>query len=204
MTRVPLDMTQAPLRTVRPKDLAEIYANPRAEIARMVEQDAVTRLAYGYFIVTPDDQGKGWKPTIETAAAGIAAAIFGQRNMVLMGVTAARIHLAIPRAIGVAVVAGPRQHRPINLEGGGKVLFVARDVDGLDARLETLETGQALVTTPEQTILDLAKRPDLGDAATEAHAAIRNLLERADREKLTRLAHAQRATAALEQIEALR
>ncbi|WP_216822863.1 type IV toxin-antitoxin system AbiEi family antitoxin [Aeromicrobium sp. A1-2] len=170
----------------------------------MVEQGAVTRLAYGYFIVTPDDQGDGWKPTIETAAAGIAAAIFGQRNMVLMGVTAARVHLAIPRAIGVAVIAAPRQHRPVKLEDGGKVRFVARDVDGLDARLETLETGQALVTTPEQTLLDLAKRPDLGDLATEAHAAVRNLAGRADWEKLTRLAHRQRARAALEQIEALR
>lgn len=204
MTRPPLALTQAPLRTLRPKDLADLYVNPRAEMARMIDAGAVKRLAYGYVVATPDDQGHGWKPTIEAAGAGIAAAIFGQRNVVLMGVSAARVHQAIPRAIGNVVVAVPRQHRPIELEDGGQVLFVARNTDGLDARLETFETGQALVTTVEQTLLDLTKRPELGGDVNEAREAMRNLLPRINEDRLARLAHEQRTVTALEHIEALR
>ena len=135
------------MRTMRTKDLAGVYAYPRVQIARLVEQGAVVRVAHGYAVAVPDDQDSDWKPTVEEAAAGI---------------TAARIHQAIPRALGNAVIAVPRQHRPIALEGGGKVLFVARAAERLDARLETLESGRALVTTLEQTMLDLAKRPTLG------------------------------------------
>lgn len=201
MTRPPLAITQAPLRTVRPKDLAGVYAQPRVQIARLAERGAVKRLAHGYVMATPDDQGPDWKPTVEAAAAGIAVAIFGQRDVVLMGITAARIHQAIPRALGNAVVAAPRQHRPIRLEDGGQVIFVVRDTAHLDARLERLENGRALVTTPEQTMLDLAKRPELGEARDEARAALVNLLPRVDLEKVKRLAHEQRAAAALELIE---
>jgi predicted transcriptional regulator of viral defense system len=205
MTRLPLALTQAPLRTFRPKDLADTYVNPRTEIARMAEQGAVKRLAYGYFVAAPDDQAAGWKPTVEAAAAGIGAAIFGQRHIVLMGITAARIHQAIPRVVGNAIVATPRQHRPIALEDGGQVLFVARDTTKLDARLETLETGRALVTTPEQTMLDLAKRPELGGMPDEAGVALVNFAAQADWDKLERLAREQRlAAAALKRIEALR
>jgi predicted transcriptional regulator of viral defense system len=205
MARLPLALTQAPLRTLRPKDLADHYANPRVEIARMAKQGAVKRLAYGYFVATPDDQAAGWKPAIEAAAAGIAAAIFGQRDIVLMGITAARIHQAIPRAVATAIVATPHQHRPVTLEDGGQVLFVARDTARLDARLETLETGRALVTTPEQTMLDLAKRPELGGAPDEARAALANFAPRANWDKVERLAREQRLAAhVLKRIEALR
>ncbi|WP_396041202.1 type IV toxin-antitoxin system AbiEi family antitoxin [Aeromicrobium sp. UC242_57] len=182
-----MELTQAPLRTVRPKDLADRYVNPRAALARMATQGAVVRLAHGYFVATPDDQSAHWKPTMEAAAAGIASAIFGQRDIVLMGITAARIHHAIPRALGSAVVASPRQHRPVALDGGGRVIFVARDTIALDARLEALETGRALVTTPEQTLLDLAKRPDLGGARDEALSALSNLASRVTWDKVDRL-----------------
>ena len=204
MARLPLEFTRAPMRTVRPKDLAGVYAYPRVQIARLVEQGAVVRVAHGYAVAVPDDQDRDWKPTVEEAAAGIAAAIFGQRQTVLMGITAARIHQAIPRALGNAVVAVPHQHRPIALEGGGKVLFVARATERLDARLETLETGRALVTTPEQTMLDLAKRPTLGGAPEEAQAALFNLLPRVDVAKIEHLARAQRALTVWHEIEKLR
>lgn len=201
MARTPMKFTQAPMRTVRPKDLAGVFAYPRVQIARLVEQGAAVRLAHGYAVAVPDDQGPDWKPTIEEAAAGIAATIFGQRHVVLMGITAARIHQAIPRALGNAVVAVPHQHRPIALAGGGRVLFVTRATERLDARLETLETGRVLVTTPEQTLLDLAKRPTLGDAPDEARAAVVNLLARVDRAKVERLARAQRALTVWHEIE---
>ena len=203
MTRLPLELTQAPLRTVRPRDLAHRYVNPRAQLARWANTGAVTRVAHGYLVTTPDDQGKDWKPTIEAAAAGIAAAIFGQQNVVLMGVTAARIHHVIARAIGNAVVAVPRQHRPVELEDGGRVMFVVRDTGQLQARLETLETGKALVTTPEQTMIDLAKRPNLGGVPQEARDALKNLVPLVDLEKVERLAQQQHTIKAWEIIRAL-
>ena len=125
-----------------------MFAYPRVQIARLLEQGAAVRLAHGYAVAVPDDQGPDWRPTIEEAAVGIAATIFGQRHVVLLWVTAARIHHAIPRALGNSVVAVPHQHRPIALAGGGRVLFVTRATERLAARLETLETGRVLVTTP--------------------------------------------------------
>lgn len=204
MARLPLTMTRAPLRTVRPQDLNNLYAQPRSALANWIDQGVAKRVAHGYVMAVPDDEGADWEPTVEAAAAGIAAAIFGHRNCVLMGVSAARVHQAIPRAIGNAVVAAPRQHRPIALASGGKVVFVMRQTDRLEARLERLEVGSVLVTTPEQTILDLAKRPDLGSVADEAEAAIRNLLPRVDFARTHRLAQEQRMAAALEKITAIR
>jgi hypothetical protein len=57
--------------------------------------------------------------------------------------------------------------------------------------------GPALVTTPEQTILDLARRPSLGGAEDEVPDAVRILLARSDSDLLGELAKAQRARASL-------
>jgi predicted transcriptional regulator of viral defense system len=54
----------------------------------------------------------------------------------------------------------------------------------------------ALVTGVEQTVLDLAHRPDLGGVLEEAHAAARALVARADADLIDRLARAQRLGAA--------
>jgi len=61
----------------------------------------------------------------------------------------------------------------------------------------TTELGQCLVTTPEQTVLDLAHRPDLGHVAEEVQAAITALLPRCDQRTLERIAAEQRLKAAL-------
>lgn len=200
----PALITHAPLRTVRPKDLAEVYTNPRAVIAHHLGTGALVRLAPGYVMAIPDDKTPTWHPTLETAGAAIATAIYGANDTVLMGLTAARIHGALPRAIGDVVVAVPRQHRPIRLEAGGTLHFVQRDTDALDARLETVEVGRALVTTVEQTALDLARRPELGGHPDEATVALNNLLPRLDHDRLVRIAAQQYGMgAALERIEAL-
>ncbi len=59
------------------------------------------------------------------------------------------------------------------------------------------ELGPTLVTTPEQTVLDLARRPNLGDAAGDVRDAVRVLITRADEGRLAELAAAQRARASL-------
>lgn len=200
----PHQVRRAPLRTVRPKDLAGTYTNPRAVIAHHLGTGALIRLAPGYVMAVPDDKGPTWRPTPEAAGAGVATAIHGPDHIVLMGLTAARVHGALPRALGCVVIAVPRQHRPITLLNGGTLQFVQRDTDALDASLQSLDVGRALVTTVEQTTLDLVRRPMLGGHPDEARAAVHSLLPRLDQERLHRLATTQHGMGtALGRIKAL-
>ncbi|MBC9226320.1 hypothetical protein GL325_08305 [Aeromicrobium sp. 636] len=194
------DVARAQLRAVRPVNLADKYANPRALLRHHAANGELIRLAPGYYMAPPDDQPLTWRPTIETATAAIATTAYPGEEIVLMGLTAARIHGALPRAIGVGIVAVPRQHAPITLDDGGRVVFVARDTARLDAVRMPVETGRVLVTTVEQTVLDLARRPKLGGLEVEARAAIANLMPRVDTEHLLELAdehHFGRRAAAL-------
>lgn len=137
-------------------------------------------------------------PTLEAAAFGIAAADYGP-DAVLMGLSAARLHGAIPRALAVAVVAVPKQRPVLNLsDRAAHVRFVRRDVGRLDAERLPTDLGTALATGVEQTLLDLAHRPDLGGAEDEAWAAVAALWPRADHDMLEFLAGRQRLRAALE------
>jgi predicted transcriptional regulator of viral defense system len=202
-TSVPAVLAGAPLRTIRATDAGTTYAFPGPELARLADRGLLQRVANGYYIVVPQDMiGREWVPSVEVAAAGIASAIYGATHAVLMGISAARVLGAIPRALGTAVVAVPDQHRPIRLKDRQSVVrFVKRDTDRLDAeRIET-PLGAALVTTPEQTILDLAHRPQLGDAQDEVPAAIAMLYQRSDHQRLKALAGDQRLTASLRRAE---
>jgi hypothetical protein len=160
-------------------------------------------VADGYYVVVPSEMvGRPWLPGLEAAAAGIASAIYGPDNAVLMGVSAARILGAIPRALATAVVAAPKQHRPISLTDRSAVVqFVKRDTHSLDAERVPTPLGSALVTTPEQTILDLAHRPSLGDAEVEVPSAIAALYERSDKKRIQAIAVDQRLMASLRRAE---
>ncbi|MEV0298242.1 type IV toxin-antitoxin system AbiEi family antitoxin [Nocardia sp. NPDC050710] len=202
-TLLPSELWRAPLRTVRPQDLADIYAQPRPEIARLVDRGVLHRVAHGYYIIVPPDYiGRTWLPGLEAAAAGIASSIYGADQIVVMGISAARMLGAVPRALATAVVAVPSQHRPIALtDRSARVRFVRRDTDALDAeRIET-SLGPTLVTTPEQTVLDLARRPELGNAETEVRSAIETLYRRSDSARLIQLANDQRLGVALRRVE---
>lgn len=198
-TAVPRELAASPLRTLRPRDAEGVYAQPRGEMRRLERRGVLHRLAHGYYVVVPQDQtGTGWMPTLEAAAAGIATADFGPANAILMGVSAARLHGAIPRAIGTAVVAVPAQRAAIELaDRAATVRFVRRDTARLDAERMSTELGPTLATTPEQTILDLARRPDLGGAEDQVRDAVRILIARTDDNQLEQLAMAQRARASL-------
>ena len=191
---VPEGIRRAPLRTVRPQDLQAVYSRPRPQLARLVNRGVVIRLATGYYMAPPDTAAPGWTPGIETAGLAIAAAIFGADHAVLTGLSAARIHGAIPRALDVATVAVARQHRPVQFAFGGSLRFVKRPVDRLDARLERLdELGLGLVTTEEQTALDLVhQRPNQVLAPSDLRERVSVLLQRIDRERLAELATVQR------------
>jgi hypothetical protein len=117
----------------------------------------------------------------------------------LMGLSAARLHGALPRGLAVAVVAVPKQRPVLHLlDRDARVIFVRRATDRLDAERVGTELGTALVTTIEQTVLDLAHRPELGEVPAEARAAAAALLPRADGALLAELAGEQRLRAALD------
>jgi predicted transcriptional regulator of viral defense system len=199
-------ITTAPLRTFRTRDLDTIYTQPNVQLHRLVQQGAVRRVAHGLYYSVPDDKPDTWVPTVEALGAGVATALFGEQVPVLMHLTAARLHGALPRAIGQVFVAAPKQHRAVQIHDIGQrdavVVFIQRKVDELDALLLSTDLGDALVTTLEQTVLDLAKRPQLGGMPDECHAAIRGLFPRCDDTTLAALAREQRMQRTLDRIRA--
>lgn len=183
-------ITAAPLRTVRPVMLEGHYANPRKELIRMRNAGQVVQIAPGTYTAKPDDipRETTWRPTLEEAAMAYATAQYANRIPVLYGIGAARFHHAIPRAIGVTVIAVPEQHRPVTMTDGGRIIFTTTDVNRLEARYEKGRIGGFLVTTPEQTLLDLLDRPNLGGMPAEATAAARTLTATVDHERVHQLA----------------
>ncbi|MEV6965579.1 type IV toxin-antitoxin system AbiEi family antitoxin [Hamadaea sp. NPDC051192] len=198
---LPLELAQAPLRTLRPRDVT-VYAHARPQLARLAESGLLHRLAPGFYAVVPQDRvGGNWLPSLEGVAAGIAAVEFGVGRYALMGMTAARLHRAVPRAIAVASVAAPRRRESLRLtDRPATIRFFVRDIDVMQA--ETLQTdmGPCLVTTPEQTVLDLAHLAVGDDSPQEAESAIRALLPRCDRETLDEIAAGQRLKRALDRV----
>ncbi|SDP10560.1 Transcriptional regulator, AbiEi antitoxin, Type IV TA system [Klenkia soli] len=204
MTSVPTAITQAPFRTIRPQDLATVYTQPNVQLTRLTRGGRVRKAAPGLYYALPDDRDTTWLPTLEAVAAGAATALYGDQVPVLMHLTAARLHGALPRAVGLAVVAVPTRRRPLRLldRPDAVLTFVTRDVDGLDAVLMPTDLGRVLVTTPEQTVLDLARRPQLGDLPDEVREAVRALLPRCAPDRLDQLAGAQRMARTLNRVRA--
>lgn len=202
-TPLPAALARVPLRTIRPRDATAVYPHPRAQLARLAERGLLHRLTDGYYAVVPQDMvGRQWMPGLEAAAAGIGAAVYGADDVVVMGISAARLHGAIPRALATAIIAVPQQHRPITLaDRPATVRFVRRQTSELDAELIRTELGPTLVTTPEQTVLDLAHRPGLGGAETDVPAAVTALYARSDKTRLQTLAAEQRRLASLRRAE---
>ena len=184
--RVPAVIAGAPLRTVRPVMLRELYANPEKELVRMRDAGTLTRVAHGTYVAKPDrvPPEQAWKPPLEEAAMAYATAAYGDRVPVLMSLGAARQWHAIPRAIGVTVIAVPTQHRPVHLATGGTVVFTVRDLAAMATVPVQTGLGPLLVTTVEQTLVDLIVRPDLGGMPDEAAAAARALRDRVDGDRL--------------------
>jgi hypothetical protein len=190
---------------LRPKDAAGVYAHPRAELARLARNHAATAITTGYYALAPMHRlgDPAWRPAIDAAGLAIAQADYGVDAVALVSVSAARHYGAIPRALGVSVVAVPKQRSAISTVVG-RVVFTRRDVSGLDVQKISTELADGWVTTPEQTMLDLAARPDLGQLArAEVDGAIRALYQQADMSQVQELAAAQRGTAALRRIRRL-
>jgi predicted transcriptional regulator of viral defense system len=189
-------------RVLRPTDAEDTYHNPRAEFARLERAGALHRLAPGLYAAVPDDRiGRAWQPSLEAAALGIAGTGGHTADSALMGISAARVHDAIPRALNVAIVAVERHRRTLELtDRRAAIHFVRRDVARLDLQRHRTELGQGWITTVEQTLLDLAARPDLGGAPDAAREAIPALFPRADMPLLQELATRLRRRSTLDAI----
>lgn len=189
-------IARAPMRTVRATDLAGVYAFPGPALAALARRGVVHRLAHGiYCAVPPEYAGDTWRPSLEAATAAIATALYGDHVPVLTGLMAARMHHALPRAIAVGYVAVPTQRRPMRLaDRDGEVRFVMRTVAKLDAVAMTTELGPTLVTTPEQTVLDLA-RADPRDEDLDTQESIDALMPQCDSLLLEEIATRQRMRA---------
>lgn len=202
---LPPELARGGERILRPRDAADIYVQPWTEFKRLAELGALQRVATGYYAVVPLSRlgDKRWRPSIEATALGIAKADYGTSAVALMGPSAARHHGVLPRAIGLAAVAVPKQ-RPRLKTTVGQVIFVKREVSKLDIeRIET-EFGPGWVTTAEQTMVDLAVRPSLGGLApADVAAAIRGLNGRAQADVVQRIAQEQHKPRALTAIAKL-
>lgn len=181
---------RAPLRTLRWQDVDATASNAARDLNRLEERGGLTRIARGVFVAPPNGaDGRTWKAPIDAGGLALATARFGQRRVALMGVGAARHWGAIPRALGTTVIAIPVGGRPpVTLTTGGTVHFVQRDVGKLSTVLERTALGNALVTTPAQTLYDLLAKPETGDAAFAVDEAVRNLRARVTRRDLDQIA----------------
>lgn len=198
MVMVPAELYAGDSLVVRPRDLADRWARPKEALRRLGASGVVRPIAHGYWLVPPADRltDPAWRPEPEAVGLAVAAADYGVDKVALMGVSAARHHGALPRAVSVAVVAVPRQRPPLDTAFGW-VVFVRRDVDRL--ALEPAETPlvTAMATDIEQTLLDLADRPGLGGVdPRQVGEVIGGLAVRADWEAVFELARRQRLHAA--------
>ncbi len=190
---LPWELSSTSAGIVRPANLRPKYAHPAKEFRRFREQGAVQRLAHGYYVVVPERfRETAWRPSIEAAALGVAQADYGVDGAVGMGITAARLLGRLPRAPGAAQVAIAGQ-RPMLKTTAGLIRFVTRRLAALDVQRAETEIGSAWITTPEQTILDLADKPDrIPLPLTETNDAIVQLTAGADWLLIADLARRQR------------
>lgn len=183
-----------PLRAVTPADLTDAYANPRAVLAQKARRGEVHKVAHGVYVAVPDDacDPHRWRPALEAAAAAVATTAYDERP-VAVGLTAARLLGALPRAHARATFAVPARHADVRLvdRSHGVVGFVRRDVAALPTTTVRTELGDVLVTTPEQTVIDLALNRTKADPGALAEA-VTNLAPRVDWGVVEDLARAQR------------
>jgi predicted transcriptional regulator of viral defense system len=194
---VPPELARRRNKVLRPRDAASVYAHPRAELARLTRTGALRHIATGYYVLSPPDRWADdrWIPDINAAALGLAQVDYGA-DVALMGISAARHHGAIPRALAVAIVAVPKQ-RPALDTGAGRIVFVKRDVTRLDIERIDTQLTSGWITTTEQTLVDLAARPTLGGLPEQdTIEAIRALASRVDWDLVQQLARDQRRPSA--------
>lgn len=138
-----------------------------------------------------------WRPPIEELALGLGITDHGEDAVVLMGLSAARLHGVVPRAHAVGWLAVEVSRRPLDAGRYGMVTFITRTVQALDTVRVRTELADGWMTSVEQTIIDLARHPRYGGGQDLADTAIRALWSKAAVPLVDELAQSQRGTAAI-------
>lgn len=187
---------------LRPKDAQGIYVQPHPEFRRWEESGVLLKVAHGYYAHIPEAaRGGSWRPEIESLALGIGQADYGKNSVALMHLSAARIYGAIPRALAVAVIAVPKR-RPTLETSCGRIVFVKREISLIKRMRIDTELATGWCTSIEQTVLDLANRPDLVNGLTTlAQDAARILFTRSKDQKLNELLKSQRLETAFSRLK---
>lgn len=197
-TPLPIEIAARSLRVIRPRDAADLYRNPPLEFARLARAGLLLRVARGYYAIPPMEAlgTVSWRPAAESVALGIAMVDYGKDRVALAGISAARVLDAVPRALAVGVVAAPTERHTINTLSG-PLSFWKRDTSDLATQRARTELATGWVTTPEQTILDMAYRPKLaGISPATTSEAMWALATRVDWEMVFDLSVRQRRRAA--------
>lgn len=187
---------------LRIRDVDEPYA--KQDFFRMEANGAILRVAHGAYVLVPERERRrdpDWRPPLERVAHGIAAAEFGGNEVALIGPSAARVHGALPRPLGIATVSYPST-RPRDIETlVGTVRTYRRLIGKMDVVRMNTDLVSGLVTSVEMTMLDLAsKAPKWPIAPTDRDEAIRLLAARTDWDLATEIAHKYRKRTALESV----
>jgi hypothetical protein len=198
---VPRELTALGPRVLRPRDLEHVWALPHKELARLEVKGICRQVAHGYWLLAPLDAwgDERWRPTVEGLGASLAAADYGQENVALIKLAAARMLGALPRARGEVDVAVPiRRHTTET--NFGTVVFAQRKIQDLDVQLMTTDLGKAWVTTREQTLLDLAREAEAENKRGDVWRTLKTLAADADWNLVEDLAGRQRGGAALKRL----
>jgi hypothetical protein len=179
---------------------------PDAELQRLADAGTVLALTKGFYALVPEDrrgENTTWRPSIEGAALGIAAALHSPNEVALVGPSAARAHRCYPRAIGTGFVAVPQQRRPRQTIIG-EIRFVERDINKLDTvRVET-DLGPGWATSVEQTALDLCRDRPAWNITSEARTEmIRRLADRIDWDVIDEVAKTTRGVKTLRRLRTM-
>jgi AbiEi antitoxin C-terminal domain len=190
---VPRALTADGPRVLRPRDLADLWTVPHKELVRLSKKGICQQIAYGYWLLRPSEAwgDDAWRPSLEALAASLAIADYGNDNVALIRLSAARLLGAIPRARAAADVAVPIRRHPMQTIHG-PITFADREVRQLDVQATQTELGKFWITTPEQTIVDLANDVDPAVRGSEAWTAVTTLRGDADWDLVTDLAGRQR------------
>ena len=109
---VPAEALLSPTLMLTGRSASGVYAQPAAELARLTENGAAIKLARGFYAAVPvGKRADSWLPSLEATAAGIASAAYGVGKGAIWGLSAARVHGALPRALSVAYAMGSHSAR---------------------------------------------------------------------------------------------
>ncbi len=201
MSQIIEDFARRSLRVARPESFN--IRRPDTELHRLTAAGSLLQLSKGFYALVPEGQrqpGTKWKPTIEGAALGMAAALYGRDEVALVGPSAARLHGCYPRALGTAYVSAPTSLRPRETTVG-KIRFVMRPFEKMDTVRVDTDLGSGWATSPEQTALDLFRnRPDWRISEAAVNEMIGMLSARIDWELIDEIAKETRSMRTLQRL----